>query len=246
MFLPRPKFKFSHTWTIAAIATILVACGWTAALWVFPVSGLSVSSPAKHKPFLELQKPADYADAIRDQSVLMDPAPLFLPTKWSTAGARHVISGKLGATELSDAFPPQIEIEAGMIDPRGKDETTPITAISSKYDDTGPILKMGQTGNSMKNFVFSPRGANYEVLDDRSGKKLLEGNIAAQVTEAGDLLWQPAEFWVRIVPEGAFGNPLLAGSSGNDALDSALRKIIASLDRLSSLPPGYYKVIVGP
>jgi hypothetical protein len=246
MMFPRPKFKLSHTWTVSAIATTLVTIGIIAEIGLFPVKKLVSERPEKPEPFMRLQKPADYADAVRDQSILMDPAPLFLPTTWNTARAGHVISGRLGVTELSEAFRPEIEIEAGMIAPRRKTEFPSVTAYSSKFDDSGAMMKMGRDTSVKSSLVLPARGASYIVVDDESGKVRLSGRIDQSIPEAGDLLWQPAEFWIRVAREGVSGTPLLSGSSGSDTLDSALRKIIDGLSSLASLDPGYYKIVVGP
>jgi len=244
--IPRPKFRISHTWIISAVVAAVSGILAVAAMYLFPIRKLVADTPTPQTPFLSLQKPSDYADALREQSLLMDQAPLFLPTTWNTSRAGYVISGRLGKTELSEPFKVEIEIESGMIASQDPPDFPAVTAYSSEYNDASALMKIGRNNSVKDKIVLRPRGACYVVMDDKSGKKVLVGAIEQPIAEAGDLLWQPAEFWVRVVQEGVSGDPLLAMSTGSDTLDLALRKILDGLNDIASLPLGYYKVVVGP
>jgi hypothetical protein len=246
MITVRPRFKPSHTWLVAsAVTACLIALAVLA--WRFmPVGAVDARQPQRVTPFIALEQQGDSAAMTRDQSLLMDSAPLFLPTRWSTSLAGRVVGGDSGTTaDLFAPFASEVVLDASMLRPSAR--TVSIgPAKPAMYDDMNVGYLIGRRDDVQKALVLPQRGAFYEVRPAGGGKAVISGSIDTQIAEAGDLVWQPVEFWVRVVQEGVVGVPLLANGSGSDSLDAVLRTIVTNNRKLADLPPGYYRIVIGP
>jgi hypothetical protein len=239
-----PRFRRSHTWLIAfCISICVIALGLLA--WRFmPVKSISQQEFKGSASFITLQKKGDYADMTRDQSLLLDSAPLFLPTRWSTAVAQRV--EYVGSeTDLFEVFEPEITLNTDRMKPPATVMNVDRNMIATPVDGRSTRL-LGRRSDLDGKLVMPSRGAYYEIHAPQNGKAILSGTMQNAIPEAGDLLWQPVEFWVRVVQEGVMGPPLLTNGSGNDSLDAALRNLVAGDRKIALLPPGYYRVVVGP
>jgi hypothetical protein len=197
----------------------------------------------KAESFITLQKQGSYEEMTRDQSMLLDSAPLFLPTRWSTAGTKNVeYSG--AQTDLFEVFAPEITLNADKMKPPAI--VVPAEKVSANSVAGGATRLLGASADAANQLAVTPRSACYEVYAANGGRLIRKGMVAAPIPEADGYLWQPAEFWVRVVQEGVVGQPLLTNGSGRENLDAALRKIVATSRDVALLPPGYYRVVVGP
>jgi len=72
--------------------------------------------------------------------------------------------------------------------------------------------------------------------------------LTGEVTlPAGQLEWQPAEFLVCVTAEGLLGRPVETVSSDVEDVDAFFRDYLTNTLRLGErLPPGMYRVVVGP
>jgi hypothetical protein len=209
-----------------------------------PVKPVKETEFKAQRSFITLEKNNATAEMTRDQSMLMDSAPLFLPTRWSTSGTRHVEYTD-SQSDMFESFSPEITLNADRMKPPATDVPVDKNAVSAKVDAHSTFL-IGRSGDASGKQVMNARSAFYEVHAAQDGKLIMTGTIQNPIPEAGDLLWQPAEFWVRVVQEGVMGSPLLTSGSGNDSLDAALRNIVSSEKKIALLPPGYYRVVIGP
>jgi hypothetical protein len=72
----------------------------------------------------------------------------------------------------------------------------------------------------------------------------IDGEI---VLPAGSADWQPAEFLVSVTVSGILGRPVETASSDLEDVDVFFRDYLAKTLRLGErLPPGNYRVVVGP
>lgn len=233
----------SSSWPLALFIGLCVA-GLGALLWRYiPVKSVARQEFKKTESFITLQKKGSYEEMTRDQSMLLDSAPLFLPTRWSTAGVKNVeYSG--AQTDLFEVFAPEITLNADKMKPATI--VVPVEKVTADSIAGSATRLLGVSADAQSKLAIQQRSACYEIYAANGGKLIKKGIVEAGIPEADGFLWQPAEFWVRVVQEGLLGQPLLTNGSGRESLDAALRKIVASSRDVSLLPPGYYRVVVGP
>ena len=238
------RFRRSSSWPLAVLAGLCVI-GAALALWRYmPVRPVAQKEYKSAPSFITIQKSDDYEEMTREQSMLLDSAPLFLPTRWSTTQRRDV-EYQGAQTDLFEGFSPEITLSADRMKPVSV--VVPVEKIGVATTVDGRTMSLaGRPGETDSRLAVKARAACYEVYASNSGKVVITGVFEGPLPEAGDLLWQPAEFWVRIVQEGMMGPPLITSGSGSDSLDASLRRRIVASREIVMLPPGYYRVVVGP
>ncbi len=230
----------------ALVATVLLATvAHAGALLLFDVAPPPPPPPTPPAPFMHMARREGPSDVLRDQALLLDSAPLFLPTPWSTAPAVQESVETLPDPNLFEAFPDEVTLAVENMRPNGPVAGPTQRIDILQYGALDPVTGLGQGQDDVR--PLPARSASFEIRRMESGSLVASGDIngAAALTQA-PLLWQPAQFLVRVTPEGVMGLPLMAQGSGSDAIDDVLRGLVAASPRLDSLPPGYYSVTVGP
>jgi len=236
--------RYSRTWLAAlgivffALLAHLVILNWVR---IEPVRHRQIEIS---EPYISLDQPGQGGDMTREQALLLDSAPLFLPTRWSTASAGE-IGQWVARTDFFEAFPQEITLSASNIRPvqvSAYVQTPPLDQIG-----TGRIVpSLGSDATFDESMKLPLRGAFFEVVRISDGKSVISGSFQQPLPDAIDRLWQPVELWVRIVREGALGEPFLAASSGTEDLDEAIGRLVSHSEAIALLLPGYYCVRVGP
>ena len=236
----------SHTWPMATLIAAGVLGLAAGALWLCPPRPIHKPEREDVQPFISLQRPGN-ADMARDQSMLLDTAPMFLPTRWSTAITPDTVYVDTTTSELFQSFPQEIALNAGTLRPARRKFGDGAAALTAQPSRASSNYLLGRKTDADKRMILHPRAAFFEVRSDAAGDKIvLSGDLDVPDEETGGLAWPPAEFWVRVVQEGVAGAPLMSSGTGSDNLDAALRDKLAANDAIKLLQPGYYKVVVGP
>lgn len=239
----RPRDR--GTWPAAAGLTLALAAAGGLLWWLLPVAPLPLPGRTPTPPFISIQKPGGAADMTMDQALLFDSAPLFLPTRWSTtlSGSRV---GRPGGDDPFALFASEISATPASLRPPAIPVGDAVPALLPDRGGMDEFSAMGRDDPSAKVGALPPRGAAWEVRRADNGNLVLSGRVKSAIPEAGDLLWQPAEFWLMVNQAGPVGAPLVASGTGSDSLDAALRSLIQSSEPVNLLPPGYYRIVVGP
>lgn len=237
-----------HFYAVAAGAVGGLAL--LASLLLRAPAGKPVAEPARvgEKPPPITFEPL--AGATGDESLLRDPTPLFLPTRWNAAqgvrpdralrepgetfagfGAKYVF--RENAAEF--ALPPVVTVPA-----------QPEAAIRPS-DWQAPFLGLGRADVAAR--PLPARAAYIEVRFSRDGQQVLGQAVTeAAPFQAAD--WQPLEFGVAVAAGGAIGAPALLTSSGVEDVDEYFQEYLATRsmlgERLSKLRPGAYRIVIGP
>jgi hypothetical protein len=199
-------------------------------------------------PKVSLAPPGD--SLARDQADFFDPTPLFLPTDLNTN---------------QKPLPAAVQRQPGQVFPDYKAELTydqaeltlPIASEGTLLQGPVDLLK----GSSRDPFLgfdredvpltpLPPRQGLVEVREAGSGEivpgfpRKLEGDIGLP---AGQPDWQPAEFLISVTVSGVLGRPVQTVSSDLEDLDVFFRDyLVRTLHLGERLPPGNYRVVVGP
>ena len=197
---------------------------------------------APHRPTVTLVNATD--QALNDEAVLLDPTPLFLPTKWN-ATQRELAPPDPGGrfqgfdapklsfaeNELKLGLPAPIAVPAGPAEAVAADAPTAVLAGFGRVDvpEVGPAA----------------RGAFVEVRMAGNGRKVLAQAIPGAPPGQGG--WAPVEFVARVDAAGLVGPLVVTERSGLEEVDIFFANYLARTLRVGErLAPGFYRICVGP
>ena len=183
----------------------------------------------------------------QDDMNLLDPSPLFLPTKWN---ARPNAVPVNVLRELGGAFrdyPANLGLAkdaAGLVFP-------PVDSVPAKPVDAlaigtpeAPFLGLGRLDTPMT--VPPARDAFVQIVAVADGREVFHQELhGAKPPGDVDLYW--LEFLAVVEPAGLVGPPSLTTSSGVEQVDGFFQNYLAKTLRVGArLPPGFYRIKVGP
>jgi len=244
------------TWALAALAaTVAVA----AVMALFRAPPAPAPQPARVKPTVELAVAG--SPLVSDRAAFKDPTPLFLPTEWNSSppdSGRREPEGTFKGygpnytfsdNDLKLDLPPPITVPA-----------RPADALVQNAPGN-PFMGMGRTDAAAR--PLAPRWAFVEIVAATSGRRVFAQALAGAAAPEGapsplqEGNWQPLEFMAAVDaaglvgqfapvvrPEVVAGDPFrqLQGES-LAILENYLAQTLRVGDRL---PPGFYRISVGP
>lgn len=228
-------------WIIAVLSSVVIGG-----------SGLSLFRTPEHHPAdgLTKSKPKTVAliggadRAISDEAALLDPTPLFLPTRWN-ASQRELVAPEIGGryqgfdspkfsfaeTEVKLGLPPPVRMPAG-----------PGDIVSADAWSAG-LVGFGRPAARTVSLVR--RSAFFEVVRAADGKKVFTQSISEPLPTRG--AWQPVEFAAGVDSAGLVGPLTVTVRSGIEEVDSFLSNQLVKTHRIGErLAPGFYRIFVGP
>ncbi len=210
----------------------------------------AIPSPAGAAPFVRWAEDADEDTRIREQALLFDSAPLFVPTVWNSASAVDGVASLEEQAELYGPFRPRLRIDA--VD-------APIGEFAARFrpqalDPLRDVRMLRGTegfGKDSAAVGSAPAPRPVRILaeplapDGAASEQRLElPESVAEAVPGG--LWETPVFFLHIGLSGMVGAPVLSRSSGVEDLDTALRHHLAGADFARRLEPGYFRVTLVP
>jgi hypothetical protein len=189
---------------------------------------------------------------LREEALLRDPTPLFLPTadlnaaqgvepKRSEPGdtfASYPEKYAFVTTEVQFAFAPAVVVP---------DEKRPVE-VTSLTDWSLPLQGFGRRDEPRP--VLPPRGAYVEIVATADGGSVGLEQALTEARPPTEQEWQPMEFLAAIEPGGSVGLPSLVVSSGVEKVDQYFLDYLVKNwrvgERLSKLKTGFYLIKLGP
>lgn len=240
-------------WIAAGIGTVLVL-GLLAPLFmlthVVPLPPIAVRPPAA----VRLADPGPANPLIRELTAMRDLAPLFLPTnRNATIGAiarrdtgRSLLDQDMAKLSLGEAdltidreLPP-----ASSINGRPVVDARPLDALIQAAA-APPVLGFGRSL-----VVFEPlraRGGYLEVVALGSGERMIAEELNLAAKPPTEKPWAPVQFLASVNATDLAAPLILAERSGVEEVDQHFRNFLAQTYRVGHrLPPGIYRVTVGP
>jgi len=234
-----------RVWIGLASALVVTGVWWNTARVRPPVA--VAATPAK-APFVRVVSVGTEGagnQILHDKMELMDPAPLFFPTKWNF-GQRPLGENMLREPgQVFGSFPPSFTFADPNLKAYGNETAAAPERLADVVvrSDEAPFAGMGQI--DMQRPALAERSAFLEIKDVANGK-----NVAAQ--PLGELSlprtdFAPLEFLVVVGSAGIIGNPILTNGSGWEDVDTFFRTYLVKSFHLGErLNPGRYRVLVGP
>ena len=261
-------------WILAAASAVAVS-GLVVLLFGVSRGPTPATSPARTKPAIEFTERAAKS-ALDDEATLLDPTPLFLPTKWNAAQVK-VEAPEPSGTFQSFRFPAKPGFaeadlklgrsEAGngasniLINSRlwtSIDLPDPVAVAPRSTEALMPgapgAFSLGFGRAEMKLAALRPRGATVEITNAGTGENALPDQTLAQLQELAAEAqlplgrpWQTMEF-VAVVDAAGLAAPLvLSVHSGVEEIDVYFRNFLVRTLRIGErLAPGFYRISVGP
>ena len=207
-----------------------------------PRLGLVVKPSVEAMRMVTLVAPGN--TAVNDEALLLDPTPLFLPTKWNAA-QRTVTPPEAGGrfqgfdaprygfseSELRLGLPAPIAL------PAGAPEAVAAEAMAI------PLVGWGRKDGAAE--ALPPRGGVVEIFGAGTGQKIFRQIVDER--PPGGTGWQPIEFVAGVDAAGMLGPLVLTVRSGVEEVDFFFTNYLTRTLRVGQrLAPGFYRIHVGP
>jgi hypothetical protein len=190
--------------------------------------------------------PTDSDDVTREDAMLRDPTPLFLPTEWNAGNLVRPPSLAMGPDTRFQNFPPKLtQPETGLRMAFEPMVTLPLSPaeglrIGERLDPYGAI---GRTDQVIR--AIDERFGFVEVIRANDGQQVIAKALTSMPGRTPPE-WQPMELLVGISARGLEALTVIS-SSGIEEWDQFIAAFLKSTLRLGErLPPGFYRVSVGP
>mgnify|MGYP001552876835 CR=1 FL=1 len=212
------------------------------------------TSPMPVRSAIRFDKPPK-GSALSDQTTVLDPTPLFLPTDHN-ASQKKIDWPELGGAFQSYRFKPKLLFN----DTNLNIDLPPPVAVPAKPAnaltvDAPGALALGFGRPDAQIAPLPRRGASVEIVETRTGQPALSPRAMAQVEKLaaeaqppGSQAWQPVSFLATVDAAGLFG-PLAIEEprSGVEDVDNYFQDFLERTLHLGErLAPGFYRISVGP
>jgi hypothetical protein len=245
-------------WVIAAAGAVAIT-GSVLLLFQLPgpVHPLPISpvspAPATPKASVRMARPDDTNRLLKEEALLRDLRPLFLPTERNAALPEpRIESGRTflenetikftfsdAEAQLSKDLPAVVTLNAKPVQ-----DATPVDALSPR--EAGITLE-GFGRRHVNVTAFAPRGGYIEVTSLQNGVEVLRERLSTEARPRGEKPWAPLEF-VSVVEAAGLVRPLVVtNGSGVDEVDAHFKNFLAWNFRIGErLSPGFYRITVAP
>ncbi len=202
---------------------------------------------ATERPNPARPAPVKLVNLKKNEAVLTDPTPLFLPTEWNagesplpantlqapgSSFADYPAKLQFGESELKLTFPAAVEVPARPADALGAGKP--------------PAVYLGRDSSGDKQIQLTARKAFVEVMVAVNGQRVFAQSLV-DAAPPGGVDWQPLELLVAVDPMGLVGPPIVTESSRVTAVDDYFQNyVVKTLRAGQRLAPGFYRISVGP
>jgi hypothetical protein len=240
-------------WTVPALGA-LVVLGLLAPFFLLPVIIPLPPANEPAPPPVSLADPSPANPLVHEVTAMRDLAPLFLPTE-RNATLERLPRREIGRTlldmETSRFSLAETELRFDRDLPAVPTlDGKPVTAATP-----ADVLARGTIVPAMQGFgretvALAPlpaRGGVVEVVAVGTGELVFSATLDAAVKPPTDKPWVPIQFLASINAAGLVGPLILAERSGAEEVDQHFRNYLAYTYRVGQrLPPGIYRITVGP
>lgn len=238
-------------WTIAAAgaAGVLVI--------IVGLAGLARVTPApvpEEGPSLSVRLTHATDTLLREEVMMADLTPLFLPTEYNAR--LPDISVRPPDRSFLDADPTQLTYSDAA--PSFAPKLPPVAVLNGKpMAQVAPLdamvteatipLSLGFGRNDGAVAPLPSRGAVIEVVSVTTSQTLLTERLPVEAQPPSSQPWQPLQLSALVNATGLVGPLETTASSRVEAVDAFFKNYLVQRFRIGNrLPPGYYRITVGP
>ena len=243
--LGRNEAGTARRWAFAAAAGL---CAVALAAMLFRAPAPAPGPSERAKPILGMSPPTVSArtrQSIED-AALTDPTPLFLPTAWNSSEKPSELRAPQGSfSSYGPKFAfgdlgPDLNLPAAVSMPSGPAEELDLNPPGAPY------VGFGETGAAVD--ALPQRGAFVDIVASGTGRRVFSGALKDLPAGIAD---RPPEggAWVFMAAVDSAGlvGPLVPLVRSGRAVDDFLARYLSDALRVGDrLPPGFYRISVGP
>jgi len=244
------KLRGKLPWAVSACVALLIVAG---AAWLLRRPLTPSEAPPVARPLsLQLARPGAEDGVLREEAILRDPRPLFLPTDLNSALPEPRREAGRTLFELDRAGDEPGETDAAVVR-----DLPPVASINGRSPASargtdalaGPV-EVGVVGLGRGGRVVEPlpaRGGFLQVVSAVTGATMLAEVLPTVLGPAGGKAWEPLELFAAVDAAGLAAPLVVVSTSTVDEIDAHFRRILAQDFRVGErLPPGFFRLIVGP
>lgn len=188
--------------------------------------------------------------AVREEALLRDPTPLFHPTPLNSAQSVRPESMLREPGDSFAGFEPRSFFDSGALSLRLPD---PVSLPSGPAADLvrvqsdHPFLGLGSV--DPEPLHLRERKVHLEIYAADQGNLMMAVDVE-DIPLPGGLDWAPCELVARTDAAGLVGLPPVVTSSRSEQVDRLVHEYLekhwVTFERRAKLPPGAYRILVGP
>lgn len=242
-------------WAVAATVAIAIVA---AAGFLFrldpPATALAGSSAATVvRPAVQMARAAATDPVLREETEIRDLRPLFLPTKFNATLPEP--RREAGRTFLDNETPKFGFSEAELSLARDLPPVVTLNGKAAEDSKATDLLALDGTGTGLAGFgrgqaatsEMKPRGGFVEVVATANGGRVMAEILPVEARPPGDKAWEPLEFLAAVNAAGLAAPLVVTASSRIEEVDAHFRDFLTRRYRIGDrLPPGFYRIVVGP
>jgi hypothetical protein len=202
---------------------------------------------------VRLARSAEADGFLRDEASIRDLRPLFLPTSENArapeprreAGRSLLDDGPVrlnfgeGETRLLRLLPPVATLGG-----RSVERAEPRLTLEA---DGSEVALVGLGRSERRLVPEAARGGRLEVIAAATGERVLGAELPEALSPPASTAWEPLELLAIVDVAGLAGPLVVTESSRVEEVDVHFRRQLRQVFRLGErLPPGVYRVVVGP
>ncbi|MFI5357275.1 MAG: hypothetical protein ACHQ4G_08065 [Opitutales bacterium] len=183
---------------------------------------------------------------VAEEAKFFDPTPLFLPTDWNAEQNMLPSNALRDPGNIFADYPAQLVFPEDSL-ALGFPATVKIPAKPSDAVNVlsrqAPYMGMGRSDGKIP--VLMARGGFVEVVAADTGRRELAEALPAATPPAGN--WRPLEMFAVVSESGLVGQLSFVERSGVEDVDTYFQNyLVKNLHLGDRLPPGFYRICVGP
>ncbi|HVS51441.1 MAG TPA: hypothetical protein VHD62_03730 [Opitutaceae bacterium] len=198
-------------------------------------------------PRIELAQRTAENVALSEQTAMHDQRPLFLPTERNTRIAPPTRPEAGKSVLEQDVLKPTFGDALALEWPASTEVAEKPAQAMAAGATPAPLYGFGRVDEPA--VAAPPRGALVEVLSASTNESVFTAKlpVEARPPVTGEKGGRPLEFLAAVDAAGLVGSLVVTEHSDAEEVDSYYRNYLAQSFRLGErLPPGFYRVIVGP
>ena len=242
----RPTKTSFGIWFAATLAGVAVV-GLFTLLFRVPAAIPAPEKPAAAQPPVHLNgaHSNDKNALFSEDETLLDPTPLFVPTRWNSSG--NAIAVPVPGRQFS-GYPAEPHFNDSKLEvllPAPVETPGRAEDVITGTPSGAPFLGMGERDMPLP--PLPARAACVEIFESTSGRLVLGKVIEASVRAPGGDTWRPMEFIAAVDSAGLVGPLVRTVDSGVEEVDDFFAHYLAQNLKVGHrLEPGFYRISVGP
>ena len=239
------KIKIKRRVWIGLLFAVSVTGAWWR--WTRSNSQAGAVTAQPKQPFVRLVASGKGTDdqVLRERAELLDPTPLFFPTKWNYGQSPLRESMRRQPGQVFGSIEAKLTFDNQSMKPYGAEPSVAPEKLSDVLvqGNEAPLAGMGRI--DVQRPALLERGSFVEVRGLMNGEVIIAQPLNGIVVPRPD--YTPLEFLAVISSAGVVGDLILTSPSGWEEVDNFFRTYLVKSFRLGErLNPGRYRVLVGP